>query len=194
MQRKMRDVRYSYLGLVLATLLGYAMASQDLKGSAMDVDQFHWGEPACEGLAVGIAVEKNAPTEPVVYHVALGNRSTSPRLLTLFSMLSGLYRVRVIGRQGAVEEGAPALYSHLQISNPQVKITEILAPGQVFQRRGDPTTFRGQLSGTGTLQIVFSSLTEPRDASQGEDHWCHAKSAEVEVEFYPVGRDGQLVP
>jgi hypothetical protein len=190
----MRAVRYSCLGLVLATLFGHAMASEDVKASALDVDHFHWGEPACEGLTAGIAIERNAPTEPIVYYIALQNRSESPRRLTLFSMLPGLYRVRVIGRQDAVEERVPALFSHLRISNPQFRIMETLAPGEVLQRRGDPTTFRGRLSGMGTLQIVFSSLTVPGDASQGGDHWCHVKSAEVEVEFYPIGRDGQPTP
>lgn len=191
----MRNVRDSCLGLVLATLFGYAMASQDGRGLAMDVDQFHWGEPACDGLAAGIAIEKNAPNEPIVYHVALANRSASPRQITLFSTLPGLYRLRVIGRQSAVEVGAPALYSDRPpTSNPQVKITETLAPGQVIQRQGDPTTFRGRLSGTGTLHLVFSILTVHHDAPLGGDQWCHVKSAEAEVEFYPSGREGQPTP
>jgi hypothetical protein len=168
--------------LCYATLFGYAIASQGISASAMDVDQFHWGQPSCEGLTVGIAIERNIPNKPVVYHIALANRSASPRLITLFSMVPGLYRLRVVGRQGGVEESAPALYSQQQISNPQVVFTEILATGQVFQRPGDLTTFHGHLSGTGKLHIVFSSLSDtPRD----HDEWCHAKSAEVTVEFYP---------
>ena len=192
----MRNVRYSCLRLVFATLVGYAIASQDGRGLAMDVDQFHWGEPACEGLAAGIAIEKNAPNEPIVYYVALANRSASPRRITLFSMEPGLFRLRVIGRQGAVEEGAPALYSRRLTSNPQVTITEILAPGQVFERRGDPTTFRGRLSGSGTLQLVFIIMAHPdvRPVPEESDRWCHVKSAEVEVEFYPSGRKGQPTP
>ena len=159
----------------------------------MDVDQFHWGEPACDGLAAGIAIENNAPNEPIAYHIALANRSASPRRVTLFSMEPGLIRLRVIGRQGAVEEGAPALYSDRHTSNPQVVLTEPLAPGQVFQRRGDPTTFRGRLSGSGTLQLVFSIMAHPdvRPVPEESDRWCHVKSAEVEVEFYPSGREGQ---
>jgi|CXWL01.1.fsa_nt_gi hypothetical protein len=192
----MRNVRYSCLRLVLAMLFGYAIASQDGRGLAMDVDKFHWGELACEGLAAGIAIEKNAPNEPIMYHIALANRSASPRRITLFSMEPGLFRLRVIGRQGAVEEGAPALYSDRHTSNPQVKITETLAPGQVFERRGDPTTFRDRLSGSGTLQLVFSIMAHPdvRPVPEESDRWCHVKSAEVEVEFYPSGRKGQPTP
>lgn len=203
----MRHVKYSCLRLVLATLFGYAMASQDERGLAMVVDQFHWGEPACDGLTAGIAIEKNAPNEPIVYHVALGNRSAAPRRITLLGTLeSGLfepglfrlsfYRLRVIGRQGAVKDDAPALFlpvPAVSFGDPRGTITETLVPGQVFQRRGVPTTFHGQFSGTGTLHLLLSIIARPdvRPGPEESDRWCHVKSAEVEVEFYPSGRKGQ---
>jgi hypothetical protein len=179
----MRALKYSYLGYILATLFGYVMASQGMRASAMGIDQFHWGEPSCEGISVGIAIEKNIANEPIVYHVALANRSASSRQITLFSMVPGLYRLRVIGRQGAKEESAPALYSQLQISNPQSEVHQILAPGQIFQRLGDLTRFRGHLSGAGTLHIEFSSLSVRHDAPHVDDEWCHVKSPEVKVQF-----------
>jgi hypothetical protein len=175
-------------------MVGYVMVSKDLMGSAMDVDHFQWGEPTCDGLAAGIAIEKNAPNVPIVYHIALANRSASSRQITLFSTAPGLYRLRVIGRQGAVEVSAPALYSHLQVTNPQVKFTEVLAPGQIFQHPGDPTRFRGELFGTGTLHIVFSSLSVGHDAPFDEDRWCHVNSPAVAVEFYPMGSAEQPTP
>ena len=187
-------VKYRYLGLLLASLVGYAVVSQAGKGFAMDIDQFQWGEPACDGLAVGIAVEKNVPNKPIVYHFALANRSPSTRRITLFSMVPGLFRLRIIGRHGAVKESAPAL--DLPISNPQVQISETLAHGQMLQRRGHPTTFRGQLTGKGTLHIILSLFNSPNlspnlnePVPEDSDQWCHIQSAEVEVEFYPMGKD-----
>jgi hypothetical protein len=180
----MLSVKYLFLGFFIPTLLlGYAVAIQG-SASAMDLDKFYWGEPSCDGITVGIAIESNIPNKPIVYHIALANSSASPRLITLFSTVPGLYRLRVIGRQGAAEESAPALYSQVKTSNPQVVFTETLAPSQVFQRIGDLTTFRGHLSGTGTLHIVFSSLL-PHDSNNDLDGWCHAKSPELTVTFYP---------
>lgn len=156
--------------------------------TAVAPEAVHWGEPSCGGLALGIALESNLPGRAIRYQLALSNRSTSPRRLTVFATLPGLYRLRAIGLQGDKKASAPALYGGLLVSS-DFTITETLGPGEVIVRRADPAEFRGRLSGQGTLHLVFSTVQEgrvlgPAVEPETSENWCHVRSAEVPVEFY----------
>jgi hypothetical protein len=115
-------------------------------------DDYSWGSPDAEGIALGLKVIDGARG---AYRIAVANRSSEPRAVVLFATLDDKIRTRIIARQSGREEvDAAVVPSPAPSSN--VRIVVEVPPGHVIERDGVPTQF--QLTGDVTLQVVLGGV------------------------------------
>jgi hypothetical protein len=115
-------------------------------------DDYAWGAPDAEGIALGLKVIDSASG---AYRIGVANRSSEPRAVVLFATLDDKIRTRIIARQAGREEiDAAIVPSPAPSSN--VRIVVEVPPGQVVERDGVRAKF--QLTGDVTLQLVLGGV------------------------------------
>jgi len=116
-------------------------------------DDYAWGQPDADGIALGLQV---ADAARGAYRIAVANRSPEPRTVVLFARGDDKIRTRIIARQAGTEEVAAAIATP---SDERIVIE--LPPGQVAERDGASPSF--SLSGDVTLQLVLGGVEEKPD-------------------------------
>jgi hypothetical protein len=121
-------------------------------------EDFAWGTPDHEGIALGLKVTSAAGK--VVYRIGVANRSSEPRAVVLFATLDDKIRTRIIARQAGREEVDAAIVPAAPISS-NVRIVVEVPPGQVVERDGASPQFK--LTGDVVLQVVLGGVKAKPD-------------------------------
>jgi hypothetical protein len=127
-------------------------------------DEFVWGEPDAEGIALGLAV--TSAKGACAYRVAIANRSSEPRAVVLFATLDNTIRTRIVARTEHGESVLPAVMPATPVSS-NIRMSIQLAPGEVVVRDGKPAAFG--LFGPAKLHVVMGGVkARPDELTSGQ--------------------------
>jgi len=130
----------------------------------MSSDDYAWGSPDAEGIALGLKVV--SANGSCAYRIAVANRSAEPRAVVLFATLDDKIRTRIVARKQGEEAARPAVVPPIPVSS-NIRIAIELAPGQVIERDGKPASFG--LTGDAVVHVVLGGVkARPDELRSGE--------------------------
>lgn len=159
------------LGVVLAQSCAHATPRQ-AKEIMTDDKGYAFGAVGCGELQLGVKVAAGTSrTAPIAYRIAIANRGSESKKLTIFAALDERYRALAILRAGDKEVKRPAIEPRVPASG-NYAMTITLAPGEIHEREGSPIAIDDALSGKMSLELAFGGV---------KAHPCELRSAKVEL-------------
>ena len=128
-----------------------ASTAASSKGDPSIAGRFSWGQVTCDGIAVGLKLDRESVQvgEEISYTLAFSNRSQTSKTLVLFFSLDERFRTRLVfvGSDPNQKIIKAAVRPPIPTGAP-FKVEVTLQPGETIEKPGSPQRMDPRLTGT----------------------------------------------